>query len=170
MFKTFFIGNLTQDPTVRQTTSGKRCVVFDCAVSKSKDKPPIYVSCSVWDDSPLFKNASSYLHKGNKVAVLANMDYPYAYISQKTNEPKTNIKVTALEVEFLANPQKGEQPLPQNIPGMAPNNNYGYHRQTPQPTAAQQQAEQDLINQGFSVVDPADDQTGWYNPSAQLPY
>lgn len=159
------IGNLTQDPAQRQTPSGAQLVAIDVACTMGKNKPPVYVSCTAWDE-PLMSNLLKYLHKGSKVAVTGNLDYPHSYIT-KSGEPKAVVKVKITACEFLANGKpEEEKQMPQNIPGM-PQNNYsnngGYQRQ-------QGQANIQPVPQGFSEVDPSDDDSGFFNPYGQLPY
>lgn len=154
---THHIGNLTDKPVLRQTNGGKKLCSFDIAVTMGRDKNPLYISITVWDER-LAEYCEKYLEKGSKVAVTGSLDYPYAYKSEKSGEARCNIKIKATNVEFLpkgARPEQAQQ-LPQNIPGQENGSQTGYQRQyaaQPDPSLAQQ---------GFSELDP-NEQPPWYN-------
>ena len=71
------IGNLTRDPELRTTTSGKSVCRFTIAVNgikrKDNNDPPRvdYIPCVCWDATA--ENAAKYLKKGRKVAVKGSL-------------------------------------------------------------------------------------------------
>lgn len=143
MNTTIIIGNLTDKPLDRQTNGGTRLCTFDVAVSMGKDRTPLYVSVTVWNDK-LREYCNQYLEKGSKVCIVGRLDYPYAYKSEKTGEAKCCLKIRADQVEFLPKGLRNEpaQPLPQNIPATASNSGYPQQGGYTPP--------------GFSEVDPND--------------
>lgn len=171
MNKVIIIGNLTADPVQRTTQSGKTLTAFDIAVTTGKSTPPLYLSCTAWDD-PVKTNVLNYLHKGNKVCIVGSLDQPHAYTAKDGN-PKGVVKIRVYECEFLPNankPQGGDVPLPDNIPGQYGNSPQGYQRQQPRQQAQPTQLTPEEKAMGFTAVDPTDDDNGYFNPFGSLPF
>lgn len=68
----FGIGNLTRDPDLRTTPTGKSVCRFTIAINgvktKNNDQPRVdYVPCVCWDQQA--ENAAKYLTKGRTVAI-----------------------------------------------------------------------------------------------------
>lgn len=93
------IGNLTKDPVLRTTQSGKTVCSFTVAVNRrQKDQNgPDYFQVSAWNQ--LGQNCQQYLAKGRKVAVVGQVSV-HTY---QGNDGKTyaQMDVMANEVEFL---------------------------------------------------------------------
>lgn len=67
------IGNLTSDPELRQTTSGKSVVKFTVAVnngkdSDGKDRPADFITCQAWNKTA--ELVGRYCKKGKPIAVI----------------------------------------------------------------------------------------------------
>lgn len=94
------IGNLTRDPEVRETNSGRPVCAFDVAVNRrvnGRDEA-VYYSVSAWES--LGDVCAKYLAKGRKVFVSGRPD-ARAWNS-RSGEARAAINITANSVEFLS--------------------------------------------------------------------
>lgn len=109
MNKSFFIGNLTKDPELRSTPSGKAVTSFTIAVNrrfKDKGGDPVtdFFPVVTWDK--LAESCARYLAKGKKVAVVGELQ-------TRSYDDKQGVKryvteIVADEVEFLSPKEKRE--------------------------------------------------------------
>lgn len=71
MNKVFLIGNLTKDPDVRTTATGKKVVSFSLAIRDGKDasgnEVTQYFNCTAWEK--LADIIDQYVKKGHKIAI-----------------------------------------------------------------------------------------------------
>ncbi|MBF6062039.1 single-stranded DNA-binding protein [Nocardia terpenica] len=74
------IGNLTQDPELRKTPTGKRVTTvtvaqnprfFDSATGEWKDGDPVFVRCNVWDD--MAEHVVTSLARGMRVVAYGQL-------------------------------------------------------------------------------------------------
>ena len=102
------IGNLTGDPELRTTQTGKEVCTFTVAVNRrGKDKEADFFRVSAWEQ--LGKICKEYLSKGRKVAVIGQVS---ARVYQDRNgEGRASLEVLANEVEFLSTKQDGYTPV-----------------------------------------------------------
>ena len=106
MNKLTITGNLTKDPELRTTQTGKDVCTFTVAVNRKKKiqgQPDAdYFRVTAWEERG--KICHQYLAKGKKVAVVG----PVSVSTHQGNDGKTyaNLEVIAEEVEFLS--PKGE--------------------------------------------------------------
>lgn len=111
------IGNLTADPEMRTTASGKNVCNFSVAINEGwgDTAKTTYVKVSVFGKTAdaCMKN----LTKGRKVAVRGTASVS-AYINKRTNQAAANLQLTAFEVEFIT--PKNEQPDSSVDPYTAP--------------------------------------------------
>ena len=103
MNKLTIIGNLTRDPELRTTTTGKDVCSFTVAVNRRKngnDKQPDadFFRVTAWEG--LAKICNQYLAKGRKVAVVGSVSV-HTYTDSK-GETKASLEVSADDVEFLS--------------------------------------------------------------------
>ena len=109
MNKLTIIGNISRDPEMRTTTTGRNVCNFSVAVNrwkKTEGQPDAdFFRVSAWDE--LGENCMKYLCKGKKVCVIGPVSV-HAYSTQK-GEAAANLEVIALEVEFLS-PRQEEAP------------------------------------------------------------
>ena len=103
------IGNVTKDPELRTTTSGKTVCTFTVAANRRKKvegQPDAdFFRVSAWN--ALGENCSKYLTRGKKVCVIGAVSV-HAYANAK-GEPAANLEVLANEVEFLSPRQEQTQ-------------------------------------------------------------
>lgn len=96
------IGNVTRDPELRSTTSGKNVCSFTVAVNRRKKiegQPDAdFFRVSAWEQ--LADVCQKYITKGKKVCVIGSVGV-HTYTNQK-GETVANLDVLAREVEFLS--------------------------------------------------------------------
>lgn len=106
MNRVTIIGNLTRDPEMRTTSTGKTVCSFTIAVNRRNKKDVDYFRCYAWEQ--LGELCSKYLHKGSKAAVVGSVSLS-TYQSQD-GQTRSSMDINAAEVEFLsAKPQTDEQ-------------------------------------------------------------
>lgn len=66
MNRCLFQGNLTRDPELRYTPSGKAVVSFGVAVSEGKNKTT-FIDCDAWDQAA--ESIAQYFKKGKPIIV-----------------------------------------------------------------------------------------------------
>lgn len=103
MNKCEFIGNLTRDPELRTTQSGRQVCSFSVAVNdgrnpQTNEQYVTYYRVSAWDK--MAENCAKFLIKGRKVYVEGRPSAS-AYTAQD-GSVKANLEVTAKVVEFLS--------------------------------------------------------------------
>lgn len=103
MNKLIIIGNLTRDPELRATPSGKSVCNFTVAVnrrrSQNNGQPEAdFFRVTVWNQ--LGENCQRYLAKGRKVSVVG----PVSASTYQASDGSTRVQleVTAEDVEFLS--------------------------------------------------------------------
>ena len=103
------IGNVTRDPELRSTTSGKNVCSFTVAVNRRKKiegQPDAdFFRVSAWEQ--LADVCQKFITKGKKVCVIGSVGV-HTYTNQK-GETVANMDVLAREVEFLS-PRQEEAP------------------------------------------------------------
>ena len=101
MNKLTIIGNLTRDPELRTTPTGKSVCSFMVAVNrrrKAEGQPDAdFFRVSVWD--AMGENCAKYLSKGKKVAVCGTVS-SRAFVGDD-GIARAQMEVTAQDVEFL---------------------------------------------------------------------
>ena len=138
-----FSGNITQDPALRKTASGKEVCNFSVAVnnySKNDENEVIFVNVSAWDR---LAQIAANLRKGTRVVVSGTVKPLNAYLKKADNSPAASMNVTANDIVFF-NPNSSNG----NFAGTG----YGRSAQPSEP------AQQD--NGGFSGFDPTSN--GWF--------
>ena len=98
MNRTDIIGNLTNEPELKATKSGKDVCTFNVAVNRYGSDTPDFFRVSAWDK--LATSCKNYLHKGRKVFV-SGVVSARAYTTQN-GEAKASLELSAREVEFLS--------------------------------------------------------------------
>ena len=150
MNKVILTGNLTRDPELRYTQSGKAVATFSLAVSRTWKKPgenqaqqlTDYINIVAWDKSADF--CGKYLIKGSRVLVEGRIQ-SRSYEAQDGSK-RYITEVVSENIEFAgARPQGGGE-------GSYGNNNYsggGYHSNNSRPSAPTNNGD-DMIDSGNS--------------------
>ena len=95
MNKAFFIGRLTSNPELRQTSANKNYTLFTVAVNDyrpGEQSRTIFIPCTAWNQTAV--NMTKYLAKGSQVGVEAAIS---SYKSQKTGYNAISFSVVNLQ-------------------------------------------------------------------------
>lgn len=107
MNRLIIVGNVTKDPELRTTPTGKQVCVFSVAVNRRQtsaqrqagQQPEAdFFRVSAWDQ--MGENCAKYLQKGKKVGVVGAVSV-HAFQNSK-GEAAATMEVLAQEVEFLS--------------------------------------------------------------------
>ena len=124
------IGNLTSDPELRQTTSGKSVVKFTIAVNNGKDsegndRPADFITCQAWNKTA--ELVGRYCKKGKPIAVIGA--FKTDKYQDKNHEDVThyNSYILVNSIEFVGgggnnnnNSQQTQTALAQNTAATEP--------------------------------------------------
>ena len=109
MQKLMIIGNLTNNPELRITQSGKKVCSFGVAVNRRRSgngqQEADFFRVSAWEK--LGENCSQYLSKGKKVSVVGEVSVR-VYTTQG-GEARATMEVLANDIEFLSPKSEGQQ-------------------------------------------------------------
>lgn len=102
MNKVFLIGNLTRDPELSETQSGVAVCRFGLAVNRRSgsadgERKADFYNVTAWRG--LGETVSKFARKGNKVAVLGNIEI--RTYEDREGVERTSVDVIAQDVEFL---------------------------------------------------------------------
>ena len=106
MQRLIIIGNLTVDPEIRSTQTGKNVCTFTIAVNRKKVSEPQtdFFRINAWNG--LADTCARFLNKGKKVAVVGELQA--RTYEDKQGKTRLSLDVSADEVEFLS--PKEEKP------------------------------------------------------------
>lgn len=116
MNKLVIIGNLTRDPELRTTGSGKNVCTFTVAVNRrvAQNEQTDFFRVSAWEKTADL--CQRYLSKGRKVAVVGSVSLNT--YTANSGENRANMEVYAETVEFLsAKNEAAPAPAQLNYPG-----------------------------------------------------
>lgn len=105
MNKVILIGNLTADPNLRETQSGKKVATLNIAVNGYNDTTDFF-TVNVWNAQA--ENCAKYLSKGKKVAIVGEL-HNRSY-EDKDGNKRTVCEITASEVEFISPKEEIKKP------------------------------------------------------------
>ena len=101
MNRIFLIGNLTRDPELSETQSGISVCRFSIAVNRRRtaegEQQTDFFNVTAWRG--LAENVAKFCQKGNKVAVVGNLQI--RQYEDRDGQKRTSVDVNADEVEFL---------------------------------------------------------------------
>ncbi len=109
MNKNFYIGNLTRDPELTETSGGIKVCRFTIAVNRSYagadgERQADFIPCVAWRG--LAENVAKHVKKGNKVAVSGELR-TRNYDDAQGNK-RNAFEIVASDVEFLS-PRPSEE-------------------------------------------------------------
>lgn len=90
-------GNLTKEPELRTTTSGKAVATLRVAVNRMQDKGTDFINVTVWNGAA--EACAQYLTKGSPVAVTGSIRTG-EYVKQDGTKGYS-FEISAQRVEFL---------------------------------------------------------------------
>lgn len=93
-------GNLTRDPEVRYTNSGKTVVSFSIAVNEGSGerRTTEYLDCQAWDK--LAETIGEYCRQGRKVLVTGQYSTD-EWVDKTTKQKRKKVVIKCRNVEFL---------------------------------------------------------------------
>ena len=101
MQRVFLIGNLTRDPELSETQGGIEVCRFSIAVNRRRtadgEQQTDFFNVTAWRG--LAENVAKFCQKGNKVAVVGNLQI--RQYEDRDGQKRTSVDVIADEVEFL---------------------------------------------------------------------
>lgn len=112
MNKITLIGNITRDPELRATASGKSVCSFSIAVNKrfaNENETAQFFRINAW--GKLGEVCAKHLAKGRKVAVVGELEG--RLFEGKNGRTMLSLEVNADEVEFLSPKGESEKPMEQ---------------------------------------------------------
>ena len=123
MNKVILIGNLTKDPELRTTQSGKAVTAFNMAVQRkfrndSGDYDADFISCIAWGKTAEF--ISQYFKKGNKIGVVGSIQTrTYEKDGRKVYVTEVNVEEAEFVESKKADGEAKASSMP-NIPSFQP--------------------------------------------------
>lgn len=108
------LGNMTRDPELRRTGSGKAVTNFTLALNRYNNDEADFVDCVCWEK--IAENTAQYCSKGSKVAVEGSIQTG-SYVDKDGHNRKT-VNVLCNRVEFINTNNSSNNLQPQI------NNNY----------------------------------------------
>ena len=108
MQKLIIIGNLTNDPEIRSTQTGKSVCTFTIAVNRKKVSEPQtdFFRINAWGN--LADVCARFLSKGKKVAIIGELQA--RTYEDKQGKTRLSLDVVADEVEFLSHKEDAPKP------------------------------------------------------------
>ena len=108
MNKLTLIGNLTNDPEIRSTQTGKSVCTFTIAVNRKKVSEPQtdFFRINAWGN--LADVCARFLSKGKKVAIIGELQA--RTYEDKQGKTRLSLDVSADEVEFLSPKEDAPKP------------------------------------------------------------
>lgn len=105
--KVMLMGNLTRDPEIKYTTSGKAVASFSIAInSGTKEKPQVdYFDCEAWDKTA--ELCSQYLAKGSGVFIEGRLKQDRW--EDERGQKRSRVKIVCNSVQFLGKSEKKEE-------------------------------------------------------------
>lgn len=108
------LGNMTRDPELRRTGTGKAVTNFTLALNRYNSDDADFVDCVCWER--IAENTAQYCHKGSKVAIEGSIQTG-SYVDKDGHNRKT-VNVLCNRVEFINTNNSSNNLQPQI------NNNY----------------------------------------------
>ena len=113
MNKVILIGNLTKDPEMSTTTSGKNVTRFTLAVSRNYtnadgEKETDFINIVVWGN--IAENCGKYLEKGRKCAVVGEIRNRSYDAQDGTKRYVTEVLASVVEFLNYKQDKKDEEP------------------------------------------------------------
>ena len=108
------LGNMTRDPELRRTGTGKAVTNFTLALNRYNSDEADFVDCVCWEK--IAENTAQYCHKGSKVAIEGSIQTG-SYVDKDGHNRKT-VNVLCNRVEFINTNNSSNNLQPQI------NNNY----------------------------------------------
>lgn len=111
MNKFFAVGNLTRDPEMRYTPSGKAVTEFSIAVNEGSGerRTTEFIDCQCWEK--LAELVAEHCRRGRKVLIEGRYTTE-SWTDKETNKKRSRVRIKCNTVEFLDRPATDSQPEP----------------------------------------------------------
>ena len=107
------MGNLTRDPELTETSSGKAVCKFSIAVSRDFEEGTDFFNCTAWGVQA--ENIAKYFHKGKKILINGRIKISE---SEKDGQKRRFTDIIVNKFDFCGGKeQQGEEP---EEPGYTP--------------------------------------------------
>lgn len=110
--KAVIVGNVTQDPELRTTTSGSKVCSFSIAVNRSyksatgENREQVsYINCVAW--SKAAEVIAQYIKKGSPLLVSGRLDQR-SWEDKNTGQKRSTVEVTVEDFTFLGGDRNAE--------------------------------------------------------------
>jgi len=113
MNKVILIGNLTKNPEIKHTNTGKKVANFTLAISEGKDKPATFINCIAWEKTA--DVLERYAFQGNKLAVEGKIQNRSWEKPDGTKGYATDIVVFTIELLTSKNAAKTQTGEPTTV-------------------------------------------------------
>lgn len=114
--KTILVGNLTRDPDLRFTTSGKPVCNFDIAINHhfknakgETVEETVFIPVTIWGKQA--ESTGQYMKKGRLVLVDGRLFQDRW--EDKDGKKRSSLKLNASTIQFLGSPKGKEEPKPE---------------------------------------------------------
>jgi len=138
MNKVILIGNLTRDPEIKVTQTGKKLARFSIAVNEGKNRDGQemvqYFNLTAWEK--LAEIVESYVKKGHKIAIVGNLQNRSWDKPDGTKGYATDI--TVREMEMLTSKLEADKINASQAANPTPTNNSTSQTQSTQPNPKNQ--------------------------------
>lgn len=109
------IGNLTKDPELKSTKSGKSVCQIGLATNKSIKTDDGYEDKAVYFNFSVFgkmaETMSDYLNKGSKIYIEGELDMSDKWEDKEGNTHYPELRLNVRSFSFLDSKPKGDQPM-----------------------------------------------------------
>lgn len=116
--KVTMVGNMTRDPELRRTASGKAVTSFTLALNRIKPssdgQQADYISCIVWDK--IAESVAQYCSKGSKVGVVGHLQSRSYDNAQGQRVYVTEVVCEQVDFINTRNQENNAQPQQENNP------------------------------------------------------
>ena len=112
------MGNLTRDPELSETSSGKSVCKFSIAVSRDFEEGTDFFNCTAWGSSA--ENIAKYFHKGKKILINGRIKISE---SEKEGQKRRFTDIIVNKFDFCGGKEsQGEEPVEEepNYASVAP--------------------------------------------------
>lgn len=117
--KVILVGNLTRDPELRVTPTGKALCTFGLAVNRRSGagagarEEVLFINCEAWERSA--ENIAKYTKKGSSLLVEGHLKLD-TWETKDTREKRSQIKVVVGSFQFMGKAPEGGTGAPSGAP------------------------------------------------------
>lgn len=114
------LGNMTRDPELRRTSTGKAVTNFTLALNRYNNDEADFVDCVCWEK--IAENTAQYCSKGSKVAVEGSIQT--GSYEDKDGHNRKTVNVLCNRVEFINTNNNQQKKTNNNFDTYDPNKQF----------------------------------------------